>query len=408
MTNKLRKIANKLHPTRLTTIARGLLRDEAIGGKLIVVAAIIGLVAANTDLHGVYQSFWQTQLGLGIGNWDLSLDLRHWVSQGLMMFFFLVVGLELKRELVRGELKAKRTALLPVAAAIGGMIVPALIYLAFNFGQATASGWAIPTATDIALAIGLLALLGRRIPSSVRIFLLALAIVDDILAVVIIAVFYATGLNFILLGLAAAIALTLWLLAKTKYLNIPIFIIGGVALWLVLQASGIHPSIAGAALGLLAPIVAYGKQRSSLGERVERATIPFSTLVVVPLFALASTGIVLHFGSLTNSSDVPIAAGIILGLVAGKFIGIVGATWLMVKLKFASLPYGARWSHMLGIGALAGIGFTVSLFVTELAFTSDEFVNTAKLSILIGSLISALIGLALLRLVKPKSQASQN
>lgn len=400
MKNKLRKLAVTLYPTRLSGLASYLLRDEASSGRLIVGAAAIGLLAANTGLNATYQSIWQTQFGVGLGQWSMSLSLHDWIGEGLMAFFFLVVGLELKRELIRGELRDKRTALLPIGAAIGGMLVPALLYLAVTMGHGTESGWAIPTATDIALAIGLLALLGRRIPSSIRIFILALAIVDDILAVVIIAVFYNSSFSGSALGMGAVVAGFLWILAKTKYLNLPIFILGGVALWLTFYASGIHPSIAGAILGMLAPVTIRHKERTPLSERIEKAVVPFSTFFVVPIFALANTGITLSLKNLSTEANLSIAGGIVLGLVVGKVTGIVGVSYLMIKLGFAKLPARANWGHLVGIGLLAGIGFTVSIFVTDLAFSNEQLVNTAKFSILIASIISACLGLFVLRFTK--------
>lgn len=322
-----------------------------------------------------------------------------------MTFFFLVVGLELKRELVHGELKKFSTAALPFAAAIGGMVVPALIYAGINFSKDTASGWAIPTATDIALAIGLLALLGRRIPSSIRLFLLTLAIVDDILAVIVITVFYNTDVRLSALLLAAAVITMMLVLQKLRRMNMLLFILLGTLLWLTFQASGIEPSIVGVLLGLMAPLALMGNQQESIAERTERAIIPFSTLVVVPVFAFANTGIVLSAGSLHGEAAAHISLGIILGLVVGKFVGITLVTWLMVRGNFARLPTGSNWRHIVGVGMLAGIGFTVAIFVTELAFDNEAYITTAKISIFIASFLSALLGLAVLRFSNTKRVA---
>lgn len=402
MVDKLKQLAQTLHPARLTSLGQYIIRDEAVSGKLIIGAVLLALIATNSPLSSLYEAFWTTPLNIGIGDWSLALDLRHWVSDALMAFFFLVVGLELSRELAHGELKDKRTAALPFAAALGGMIIPAIIYASLNLGSDSLKGWAIPTATDIALAIGVLALLGKRIPSTVRIFLLTLAIVDDIAAVIIIAVFYSTTINIGFVLLAAAITSLLFILKGTRYLTLPLYVIAGLLLWLVMYKSGIHASITGAVLGLLAPLTIRNRKRS-IAERIEKAVIPLSTLVIVPLFAFANTGIALTFDSFQNDAAVHIAGGIIGGLVIGKVLGIVGASWLMVRLGLASLPSRSNWNHIVGVGMLAGIGFTVSIFVTDLAFTNEQYISTAKISIFIASATSAILGYFALRRLKPSS-----
>ncbi len=395
--DKLAQITKKLHPARLSELATYLLKDEAISGKLIIGATVLALLAANTALSSLYNGFLHTNLTIGLGSWALSKDLQHWIDEGLMAIFFLVVGLELKRELVKGELRKIKTATLPFAAAIGGMIVPALIYMALNRGSDSFSGWAIPMATDIAFAVGILALLGKRVPSSIRLFLLTLAIVDDIGAVIVIAVFYSTGINLYMLAIAATIAALILILQKLKLLNMSVFVVAAIGIWLAINASGVHPSIAGAIIGLLAPLTAWSLNKEPIAERLERFTIPVSTLLVVPLFAFANTGIVLSLSSFKDTSALPIAGGIILGLVVGKILGILGASWLVIKLKYAELPIGANWSHIVGVGFLAGIGFTVAIFVTDLAFTAEDYVTIAKISIFAASVISALIGLIVLQ-----------
>lgn len=397
MKDKLFFITKYLYPSRISVIGAYLLKDEAISGKLILVALILALIAANTPLAPWYEMFLHSQLTIGIGGWNLSFDVKEWISEGLMVFFFLVVGLELKRELVHGELRHKETAILPFAAAVGGMIVPALIFVAFNLGKDTMAGWAIPTATDIALAVGILALLGDRIPSSVRIFLLALAIVDDIIAVTVIAVFYSADLNLAALISMGAVAGFIYWFGKFRTLPMWAFILGGIVLWLLTFESGIHPSIAGAVLGLIAPIASRRRPGEQVAERAEKGMIPFTTLVVVPLFAFANTGITLGGFDFNTAIGIPLAGGIITGLVIGKFLGIFGASWAMVKLGLARLPGGANWEHIAGIGFLAGIGFTVAIFVTDLAFTNSEHIMIAKLSIITASLVAAFIGLIVLR-----------
>jgi Na+:H+ antiporter, NhaA family len=396
MYEKIITLAGKLHPARLSELASYLLRDEAISGKLILGATVMALIAANSPLGTTYTHLWHTHLSIGLGNWLLAKDLQEWVSEGLMAFFFLVVGLELKRELVGGELRKFKTAALPFAAAIGGMIVPALIYMLINTGRESFQGWAIPMATDIAFAVGILAFVGKSIPASVRLFLLTLAIVDDIGAVIVIAIFYSVGINLWMLAVVAALSGVVVFLAAKRRLAMPIFVLIAALLWLAINASGVHASITGALIGLLAPVAATGKHSESIAIRLERFSIPLSTLIVVPLFAFANTGIAfssVHFAG----GAAPVICGIIVGLVAGKVLGILGASWLVVKLKLADLPTDASWSHIVGVGMLAGIGFTVSIFVTELAFNDQQLINISKLSVFIASAISGILGLLALK-----------
>lgn len=402
MKDKFFTIAKYLHPARISAVGVYLLKDEAISGKLILASLILALIAANTPFAPWYEAYLHSELTVGFGDWTLSMDLKHWISEGLMVFFFLVVGLELKRELIKGELRYKETAILPFAAAVGGMIVPALIFIAFNFGKDTIDGWAIPTATDIALAVGILALLGDKIPTSIRIFLLALAIVDDIIAVLIIAAFYSGDLNILALVFMVVVAATIYLYGRFRILPMWVFIVGGVALWLLTLESGVHPSIAGAILGLIAPIASKKKPGDQVAERAEKAMIPFTTLIVVPLFAFANTGIVLSVTDFDVTTLISLGGGIVAGLVIGKFVGIFGASWLMVKLGYARLPAGSGWGHIAGIGLLAGIGFTVAIFVTDLAFTNPEHVMISKLSIIIASVVAAIVGLVTLRKAKTR------
>lgn len=393
-------ISNLLHPARLSRLAERLLGDEAISGKLILVAVALALLVANTPLFPWYDALLHTKLTIGLGEWRISLDLLHWISEGLMAFFFLVVGLELKRELVHGELRHRQTAILPFAAAIGGMILPALLFAAFNAGKETINGWAIPTATDIALAVGILALLGNRIPPSIRIFILALAIVDDIIAVIVIAVFYSTSINLDALAAMAVIAVQMYLFGKLRLLPMWAFAVFGVVLWLLAFASGIHPSIAGAVLGLIAPMSGHRHPGEQIAERVERKIIPFSTLVVVPLFAFTNTGIRFDFQTLNSEAVTSLGYGIVFGLVFGKLLGIFGASWIVIKLGIAKLPDRSSWMHILGVGSLAGIGFTVAIFVADLSFEDPTLLTAAKLSIFIASVIAAVMGTTILRRTK--------
>lgn len=392
------KVSQKLHPKRINELAIYLLKDEAISGKLILGATVLALLVTDSTLGHIYDEIWHSTLKIGIGDISITKDLRHWIDEGLMAFFFLVVGLELKRELVQGELRKFKTAILPVAAALGGMIVPALLYMGINAGSPGFDGWAIPMATDIAFAVAILAFVGKGIPSSIRLFLLTLAIVDDIGAIIVIAIFYNAGLHLTPLIIAGLLTIGLLLLAKWKWLSMPVFIAVGIGLWLAIDASGVHASIAGALLGFLAPLSVSRSGKKSISERAEHFAIPLSTLLVVPLFAFANTGVSLSLDGFKQPGASQIAFGIVIGLVIGKVVGIVGASWLMVRSNFAELPNKASWSHIIGVGLLAGIGFTVSIFVTELAFTQEASIDLAKLSIFIASAVSAILGIFVLKM----------
>lgn len=392
------------HPThkrrlaRTTALFATFIKNESVGGKLILVAALLSLFIVNSTLSGAFSHFWQTQLSLGIGSWSLSLDLRHWVNEGLMALFFLVVGLEIKREFVKGELKNRRTAALPIGAAIGGMIVPAMLYLLFNINTAAIQGWGIPIATDIAFAVAVLSLLGNRVPVALKIFLLTLAITDDIGAIFVIALFYAEIINY--WYLAAAFVLTLGIFLVRKQLTgrlLLMSLLGGV-LWVTTHKSGIHASIIGAILGFIAPVSSTDKE--GISEKAERFLLPVTTFFVLPLFALANAGFPISASAVTSNQSV--LWGILFGLVLGKTAGISLASWLLVKAKLATLPHGVSWRHILGVGLIAGVGFTVSIFITELAFSgNDSLLTTAKMAIFIASAISALSGYLLLRTTRP-------
>lgn len=344
-------------------------------------------------------------LSAGFGDFSLSQDLRHWVNEGLMAFFFMVVGLEIKRELIGGELRDPKKAALPIAAAIGGMIMPALIYLSFNTQSDTIQGWGIPIATDIAFAVGVLALLGNRVSLSVKLFLLTLSIVDDIGAIFVIALFYAEIINYGYLFVSVVLVAGLWLFRKQLADKLIIFMIVGVVLWVTTHLSGIHASIVGAALGLLAPLTGL-PNKQSIGRRLEEFFLPISTFIVLPVFAFANAGVVLSAAALTNPAAPTVMAGIIGGLIYGKLFGITLASWLMVRFGFAKLPAGMNWSQVAGVSLIAGIGFTVSIFITELAFSSNrELVETAKISIFIASGIAAALGSLILLKAKPEPAA---
>lgn len=398
MKEKVRHIIRKLHPNNVSAALETFLRDESISGKLILGATTLALIVVNSPLHDAYEHFWQLDLGIGLGSWDLSQSLRHWVNEGLMAIFFLVVGLEIKREFVHGELRELKMASLPIAAALGGMAVPAFIYAGLNTAPDAARGWGIPIATDIAFAVGILMLLGKHVPFSLKIFLLTLAIADDIGAIIVIALFYAEIIHVGYLIFSIGLLVGLWLFRHKLAGKAWLLLLLGAILWTTTHNSGVHASIVGVALGLLAPM-SVADSEASVAERLERTFLPVSTFIVLPAFAFANAGVVLSTHALTNPSTSSVLWGVVLGLAFGKMIGITLAIWLMVRFGSARLPTGASWKHMIAVGFIAGIGFTVSLFITELAFGSNtQLLETAKVGIFIGSALSALFGsLILLR-----------
>lgn len=370
-------------------------RTESAGGVALVVATIAAIVWANVAGDS-YRGFWSTSLMLpGPAH---ALPLSEWVNEGLMAVFFFVVGLEIKREIVDGELRAPRTAAVPVVAALGGMVVPAVIYLAVNAGTAAGHGWGIPMATDIAFAIGVLRLAGSRLPRGVGLTLLTLAIVDDLGAIAVIAIVYSAGISGAWLGLAL-VGIVLVLVLRRVADHPAWYVVPAVLIWIAMQRSGVHPTVAGVIVGFLTPL------RTRTGypilSNLEDRLHPWSSLLVVPLFALANAGIVVsadRWHALTSSR---LALGVVLGLTVGKVVGIVGGTWVATRLG-AQLPAGVNGRAVVAIGVLGGIGFTVSLFVAGLAFTGTDL-GTAKLAILITSVAMALIGTLWLRTIPPES-----
>jgi len=350
----------------------------------------------NSHWSRAFEDFWLQTSTISIGSWGISETFQHWIDEGLMAIFFLVAGLEIKREIVKGELRTLRAASLPVVAAIGGMAAPAVIYMAINNGQPGFDGWGVPMATDIAIAVGVLALLGDRVPSTLRLLLLTLAVVDDIGAILIIAIFYSQAVNFTALTVAGGILTIIGLLQWLRLLRFSIFVLLGISLWIAIHASGVHAAIAGALLGLSAPIVSRRKDRRAIAGRLERALIPVSAFVVVPLFALANAGVAFGLHQFGAPGAAQVSLGVIAGLALGKMLGIVGATFVLVRLTAARLPKGLNWRHVTGMGLIAGIGFTLSIFIAELAFTNEALNDVAKMSIFAASLLSALLGLTFL------------
>jgi Na+:H+ antiporter, NhaA family len=372
--------------------ALAFLHHEAAGGLVLVVAALLALLASNSPLAGLYDGFLDTPVGVRIGPLALDKSLLHWINDGLMAIFFFLVGLEIKRELLQGELSTFGQAALPVIAAVGGMAVPAVIYVAINTGDPAAlRGWAIPAATDIAFAVGVLALLGSRVPTSLKIFLLALAIIDDLGAIIIIALFYTDHLSLASLTLALAGCSLLVALNRAGVVRAAPYLLTGLAIWVCVLKSGVHATLAGVVVALAIPLEAKSDGETSLLEQLEENLHPWVAFAVLPLFAFANAGVSLHGLSLANLME-PIPLGIAAGLFVGKTIGIFGATWMAIMGGIAGKPEGATWWQILGVSMLGGIGFTMSLFIGMLAFPEPEQAAALRLGVLAGSLVSAVAG----------------
>jgi Na+:H+ antiporter, NhaA family len=406
---------------------------EAAGGLVLLAATVVALVWANSPWRASYESFWHTDVVLTVGGHVYREDLRHWVNDGLMALFFFVVGLEIKQELVSGQLSSRRDAALPVVAALGGMVVPAAIYLLWNAGRVGADGWGIPMATDIAFALGVVALLGARVPSTFKVVLLALAIVDDIGAILVIAVVYTDHLRLMFAVAALGGVLLVVAFRRARIWYVPVYVVVGVATWWCAFRSGVHATIAGVVLGLLTPARPLMEQvdadriadelssdnavdaeevrrisfriRESVpvAERLEELLHPWTSYVVIPVFALANAGIELSGHALSQAATSPVSLGVLLGLVLGKFVGITGAVALATRLGLARLPADLGARHVAALGAIGGIGFTVSLFISALAFDSAQLTDEAKIGVFAASVVAAVAGLLLLRSATAKS-----
>lgn len=382
-----------LSPTNLLSV---LFQEERRSGALLIFAAAAALVLANSAWSAVYFSFIENRLTLGA----VTLDVQHWISEGLMAIFFLVVTLEVKRELIDGELRGWKKASFPLIAAIGGMLAPAFVYACFNRALPESSGWAIPIATDIAIVVGVLALLGRRLPKNLRVFLLALAIIDDIGSIVVIGVFYSQPTNT--LALIGAIALSFLLVAfRSQKLWAVSYLVIGAALWYLLLLAGVSGTMAGVTLALAAPLTTSRRTRNAslqLSEKIEKLLLPVTAYAIVPLFVFSSTGLELGRLSWADNNGLIVFTGVFLGLFAGKPLGIFMASLLAVKLKLTVLPRGLTWLHIMGAGFIAGIGFTVSLLVADLSFGAFPHLERAAILGVFGaSLLSGAVGLAILR-----------
>jgi Na+:H+ antiporter, NhaA family len=379
---------------KFSTIFKEFLASEKASGFILIGCTIISLLLANSGWGESYVHFFHRKLDLSFLGTQLNYSVEHWINDGLMALFFLLVGLEIERELYIGELSSFKNALLPVLAAAGGMLFPALIHFMFNAGESTQAGFGIPMATDIAFALGILSLAGKRIPLSLKIFLTALAIIDDLGAIAVIALFYTKGFSIYYFGAALLIFLGLFIAGKKKVYYLPIFLLGGVVMWYCMLKSGVHATIAGV---LLAFAIPFQKEvAGGISHKLQHFLHLPVAFIILPIFALANTAIVFPddwLPSFTTHNSI----GIIAGLVAGKFAGIFIVSWLAVKTKLASLATDLRWVHLLGVSLLGGIGFTMSIFITNLAFTDTAVITASKMSILLASVTAAVAGLLILK-----------
>jgi Na+:H+ antiporter, NhaA family len=410
-------------------------QSETASGLALIGATVVALVLANSPLRAVYAAVLEAHIGITIGSFRLDESVLHWINDGLMALFFFVVGLELKREALVGEIASPRQAVLPLVAAVGGAIVPALLYTLLNRGGGGSSGWGIPMATDIAFALGVLALLGDRVPWALKVFLTAVAVIDDLLAVLVIALFYTSEIHFGALGVGAGVLVLLVALNILGIRAIVLYAVLGCIVWLAFLESGVHATIAGVLVALTIParnridwahfiaqarnllsacepvahqgsprILTDERQQSAVYEleelcervqtplqRLEHGLHPWVSFGIIPLFALANAGVSLSTVGL-GGEELRITAGIVIGLVLGKPIGLILATWLVVQCKIATLPVGVSWSHIVGAGCLAGLGFTMSLFIATLAFNDVAFLEAAKIGVLAASLVAGIVG----------------
>jgi NhaA family Na+:H+ antiporter len=437
---------NKTTIEKLTYPIQEFLHQEASGGILLIIATVIALAWANSSFADSYHHLWHTYIKIDVGGVGLNYSLHHWINDGLMVIFFFVVGLEIKREMLVGELSSAKKAALPIAAAFGGMIFPALIYTMFNLGSEGASGWGIPMATDIAFVVGILALLGNRVPLALKIFILALAIVDDLGAVLVIAIFYTSNISFTSLSIAAGLIVLLIAMNRMGVRNLLVYTLVGIALWLAFLKSGVHATVAGVLLAFTIPVssrintkkfknetenllkdfdnagehgedVLTNSQRLSIVDQIENncekiltplqrfehGLHPWVSFFIMPVFALANAGVAVS-DELGSALTHPVSIGIVLGLFLGKQIGIFSFSYLAVKLKLASEPEGVSWKKIYAASVLAGIGFTMSLFIANLAFNSPELLNISKVGILAGSLLSGIVGFIILKSALSKKQ----
>ncbi len=386
---------------------RNFLSQESAGGILLMASVVIAMIFANSPLSGMYHGFLETEMQVRLGSLDIDKTLIHWINDGLMAIFFMLIGLEVKRELLEGALSSRAQASLPTFAAIGGMVFPAAVYLIFNYSDPiTQVGWAIPAATDIAFALGIMALLGNRVPVSLKVFLLALAIIDDLGVVVIIALFYSGDLSTLALTVGFIATGVLFMLNAKHVTKLSVFLFVGAILWFAVLKSGVHATLAGVVIGFAIPLKGNKGERSPL-KHLEHALHPYVAFAILPIFAFANAGISLEGISIASLTGM-LPLGIALGLLVGKPLGIFTFSWAAVKLGWAKLPEGVNFIHIFAVSVLCGIGFTMSIFISSLAFGSAnvEYDTLARLGILMGSTTAAIIGYALLSVSLPKTGAA--
>lgn len=371
-------------------------KQEASSGIVLLTFAVMAMGLANSPWAAAYEEILHWKVSVGMGDFQLSMSLLHWINDGLMAVFFFVIGMEIKREFLFGELKSPSSTLLPIAAAVGGMVVPALLYTAFNIGKPTISGWGVSMATDIAFSLGVLAFAAPRAPRAVVVFLTALAIVDDLGGILVIALFYSSDLHGPSLLAGAAVLLALFWLSRRNVQSVLLYLIGGGLLWYAFLQGGIHPTIAGVLLGFSIPAGTEETHGESLLRKLEHRLTPWSAFFVMPVFALSNAGIAIDGGSVGNLLT-PVGLGIMAGLFLGKPLGIFLSVYGLIRLRVAALPAGVRTAHFLGAGMLGGIGFTMSLFIAALAFTDGQALMTAKTAIVAASVLSGLAGTAMFK-----------
>ena len=383
---------------RIVNKIQDFLKYETSAGFVLMFVALLALVANNSPLSGFYSGFLSTPVEVQFGTFEIAKPLLLWINDGLMAIFFFLVGLEIKREVLEGELSSFDKASLPIFAAIGGVIVPALVYLYFNFSDPIfAQGWAIPAATDIAFALGILALVGSRVPVSLKILLLAVAIIDDLVAIIIIALFYTQDLSLVALGYGGLGVAGLIAMNRMGVMRITPYAVIGLFVWACVLKSGVHATLAGVVTALAIPLRAKDPNKSSPLHRAEHGLHIWVAFAILPLFAFANAGVSLA-GITFSDVIAPLPLGIALGLFIGKQIGVFAFAWVAVKIGIAKLPTGANWLQVYGIACLTGVGFTMSLFIGTLAFEGEDTLNSVRLGVLMGSIASGILGYTLLRL----------
>ncbi len=390
---------------KITKLFKEFIDSEKAGGVILLFCTILSLIIANSQWGNSYIDFWHRYADLSFASVGLNYSIEHWINDGLMTIFFLLVGLEIERELYAGELRDLKVASLPIAAAMGGLLIPAAIHFIFNNGTMAQPGLGIPMATDIAFALGMLALLGSRVPFSLKIFLTALAIIDDLGAIIVIAIFYNDGLSWIYLLSALGIFAGLLVIRKLKVNNLFSYLIPGVIMWYCMLKSGVHATITGVLLAFTIPFkTTDGNAPSHLLQHILHKPVAF---FILPVFALANTGLILSEGWVNELSSGN-SLGIILGLLIGKPLGILLFSIILIKLKWGSLPAGVSWKHLFGAGILAGIGFTMSIFISNLAFKDGGMIQASKIAVLVASVLACITGLIWLRITLKEKRGKEN